>query len=138
MAKTKKAINTRKKLFSKKADKEIYITLSNKVHLNFSSETTNLSAPNFEYTLIIDGVQILLLDINGTIVSPIKSTGEIFAERSTPFYLEVRAQLSTPNGSGSIQLKDLNKNKNIFDSPQEFQFPSSSNGGIFLQIIKLP
>jgi len=127
-----------KKIFGTKQNKETYVKLSNKVHLNFISGSESALASNFEYTIVVDGVSVSLLDINGTVVSPIKSKDKIFAERSTPFYLEVRAQLLTPIGSGNIQLKDLVKNKDVFDKPQEFTFPSSSNGGLFLDNVKLP
>ena len=127
-----------KKIFSKSEKKKAYVSLSHKVHLSFLEGTTMGLSANFEYTIIIDGIEVALLDINGTVVSPIKANDKVFADKGKPFYLEVRARLNSPTGSGSIQLKDLDKNKEVFDKPQEFTFPASGNGGLFLEDVKLP
>jgi hypothetical protein len=93
---------------------------------------------NFAYSFVIDGVQITLLDINGTIVDPIETNGEIFVDKTLPFFIEVRADLNSPIGSATFQLKDLDKNKDVFQNPLDLTFDATSKGGLFLKNVKLP
>jgi hypothetical protein len=121
-----------------RAKKEVYVNLSKKFHVRFAGLVPGEADKNFEYTLTVDGVDVSLLDINGTVVSPIKSSDKILADTGKPFYIHVNASLNSPTGSGSLQLKYLTKNKNVFDAPQEFEFETTGNGGLFLEDVKLP
>lgn len=140
MAKAMKGSKKAKSLtssLSPKEKKEVYIKLSQKFHSRFAKLAPE-AGENFEYTLTLSSVTVSLLDINGTLVSPIKASGKVTADTGKPFYVQVNASLNGPTGSGSLQLKYLPKDKNVWDSPQEFKFESSGNGGLFLPDVKLP
>lgn len=94
--------------------------------------------PNFEYTIESKGVRVQSLDIHLTKIIKVKSTDKVYATKLKPFHIEVRAILISPIGNGSIQLKDLDKDKDVFDKPQEFTFDSHGRGGIFIDNVKLP
>lgn len=140
MAKAKKGVKKAKSLVSSltpREKKEVYVKHSRKLHQRFANLVPE-AGENFEYTLTVSSVTVSLLDINGTIVSPIKASGKITADTGKPFYVQVNASLNGPTGSGSLQLKYLPKDKNVWDSPQEFKFEASGNGGLFLPDVKLP
>lgn len=122
---------------SPKERKEVFVNHRKKLHLNFVAVAAE-GSENFEYTLTLNSVTVSLLDINGTSVSPIKQSGKAAADTGKPFFVQVNASLNGPTGSGSLQLKFLPKDKNLFDSPQEFKFEASGNGGLFLPDVKLP
>ncbi len=125
----------------KPTDKELKkhsISFKTNLHEAFKNIPAGLPAANFEYTLTLTGVKVLLLDINSTNVTNIKQSGKIFADTAKPFFIEVRALLNSPTGTGSLQLKDLIKDKDVFDKPQEFTFSNTGKGGLFLKNVKLP
>lgn len=140
MAKSTKTTSLRKpKKRSRSETKRAYTAQVELLHHNYRENVAFAAGPpNFEYTLTVDGVEVQLLDINTTIVSPIMTSGRIYADTGKPFYIEVRAFLNSPTGSGSLQLKDLVKGTNVFAQPQAFSFGNSSKGGLFLKNVKLP
>ena len=121
---------------SPKQRKEIFVKQSEKLHLRFALEGEE--STNFAYTLTLSSVTVSLLNINGTVVTPIKAAGEITADTDKPFYVQVNASITGPTPSGSLQLKFLPKDKDVWAAPQEFTFEPSGNGGLFLRDVKLP
>ncbi|MGG5207527.1 hypothetical protein ACQWU4_01180 [Chryseobacterium sp. MIQD13] len=118
--------------------KKRFVSRKQKNHKYFKLLEITERASNFEYTFEAEGIEIYLLDVNGTEVTDIQLNGQIYADRGKPFYLEVRASLVSPSGTGSLQLKDLTKNKDVFASPRLLKFENSGKGGLFLNDIKLP
>lgn len=124
--------------FTKKEKKIAAVAFKADMHLNFREAFETEDEGNFEYTLLLNGVQVSLLDINGTTVSDIRQSGKVNADIGKPFFIEVQAVLNSPTGSGSLQLKFLPANKDVFDKPQQFTFEPSGRGGLFLEDVKLP
>ena len=92
---------------------------------------------NFEYSISLNGVRVSFIDVNGTqFTEKIKASAKFFAELDKPFYIEVRAVLISPGGSGTFQLKNLATDKNVFDKPQPFEF-DDARGGLFLKNVKI-
>ena len=115
--------------------KKAFLAFREKLHADFRAAAPQA---NFEYTLTVNKVTIDVFDINTTDISNIKISDKIFADRGEPFFIEIRARLDDPTGTGSLQLKDLVAQKNVFDEPQEFTFDASGKGGLFLKNVKLP
>jgi hypothetical protein len=95
-------------------------------------------APNFEYTFVLQGVEVSHLDINGTMPDPILANAKVYADTGKPFLIQVIAELLNPGGSGTLQLKYLTKSKNVFDEPQQFTFDATGRGGLSLDNVQLP
>jgi hypothetical protein len=94
--------------------------------------------PNFKYTITIDGVTVSSLNINLTTVNPIEASGKVSVDTGLPFFIDLKAVLDNPAGSGTFQLTDIIKNKDVFDKPQDMTFDNSGKGGLFLNNVKLP
>jgi hypothetical protein len=96
-------------------------------------------SPNFEYTITASGITVSELNINGTRKSNPGTEGKMFARvLASQIYVSVDASRYNPGGSGSLQLKFLPTNKNVFTEPQEFKFNEYGQGGLFLENVKLP
>ncbi len=104
----------------------------------FIDQPVSAATFNFEYTFVLTGVSIKRVIINDTIVFSTKLVDKVYAEKNKPFYIQILASRTLPNGSATFQLKDLVKNKNVFSEPQELTFANGGNGGIFLENVALP
>jgi len=124
-----------------RADKKKVFTqiLFERLQVDEDTSLNNLP-PNFEYTIIRSGVTIHILNVNGTKLTgaQVKASGKILVKITSPFYIHVLARLTASNGYGSLQIKDIAKNKNVFEQPKDFEFGSNGAGGIKPTTIKLP
>lgn len=107
---------------------------------SFESTRLNLDEnPNFEYTITCPGVTVSELKINGTPKSNPGESGKMYAKvLSSLIYVSVDASRYSPTGTGTLQLKYLPIDKNVFSEPQEFSFNQYGQGGLFLENVKLP
>lgn len=96
------------------------------------------AAPNFKFIFDLSGVSVQSLDVNGTIINNPPLTGKLFAGLDTPFRVLVNATLEAGDGNGSLQLKTIPKNKNVFSEAEEFSFNGNSRGGLTLDDVEIP
>ncbi|MCE7070888.1 hypothetical protein LZG74_11275 [Dyadobacter sp. CY327] len=117
--------------------KKIYVRHSSRLFHRFVTSASG-ATDNFEYTFTLSSVTILSVDINGTPVAPIKTSGKIFADTGKPFYIDIKASIIGPTPTGTFQLKFIPNGKDVWTTPQELKFETSGNGGLFLPDVKLP
>lgn len=95
--------------------------------------------PNFSYTITIDRCTVQQLDVNGTVISDPGASGKLYANTmGGVIYVILDATRQNATGSGTMQLKFLTTNKNLFEQPKPFEFKTGNvMGGISIATINL-
>jgi hypothetical protein len=129
---------TKSRLAPKKAGKKAPPGKAASKPMSFAIRKLTTLAANFEFTYTRNGITATLLNINGTVIKNPDDSGKIYAPTDKPFFVTAEAEQNQPGSDGSLQIKSIPKDKNIWDSAKSFDFSEGANGTISETDIKLP